>query len=1063
MLMSRGWIVLLALVLGVLPAQGQPAPQGTPFSVTHFGAQEYRAQPRNWSIAQDERGLMYVANNGGILQYDGTRWRRIGIDDSTFGRSVATDAQGTVYAGAVSDFGVLRPDSTATLRYVSLSDRLPPGERDFTDVWYTHTTGGDVYFQSRERLFRWDGDTLRSWKSETNTFHTSFVVRGRLYVRESGRGLLRMEGDSLRVVPGGERFDGTSVYVMVPHGTEKILVGTSKKNFFLYDGQQFTPFSTEADPLLNEHQLYHGSALPGGEVALATLGDGVLVIDREGRLVRVLDPDASLPGGMVSHVSPDGQGGLWMALYNQGVARAEVSSPLSRFGEGFGLEGIVRDLNRHNGTLYAATGAGLYRLVERRAKGRRRHRFEQVPEVPAAWELLSSGGALYAATGGGVYRVEQNGGVALFDQTKAFDLAAFGEAPEHLYVGTPEGLGTLRRARSGWEFALLDSTKAPVLSLATTENDEALWYSTKTGTAFRLSKAQLNERDAPLRPRRFDEDDGLPDDGGNVATFQQAPVFMSKEGLYRLRRTATDTSFYADTTLTGSLQDKGPLRAFYKAGAGSAWLFYDGRTEIVRRRRNGTFERTTPPALQFPREGTTRALIEPNGSAWISDGNELLHYDAARARRLRNRRAEAPSMLVRGVRDAATGTLVYGGAAAPGSKGSSKTGRETGSEAVEVPYRQNSVRITFALPRYGGATPPRYQYRLKGEDEWSDPGLDAQTRLSNLYEGSYTLEARARNADGDVLSRASITLDVLPPWYRTVWAYLSYLAAGVLATAGYRHYRGLRERHRHAREQARHHRRETEREREAREQLQRAHARLEEADRLKANFLANTSHEFRTPLASIMGYAEVLQSDDLPHEQEQEFLDIIYRSGDRLLNTVNMLLEISQLRAGALHMSASAVEVNQQVAQAATPFREAATDKELAFDIAPAPEPIQARLPAPYFRRIVENLVDNAVKFTSSGLVRVSVHDAGVEVRDTGVGMDEDESDVLFGEFKQASEGISRAYEGIGLGLTIAGRLARLMGGGIEVESAPGEGSTFTVRVPKAPASEEEHDAPEAS
>jgi signal transduction histidine kinase len=113
---------------------------------------------------------------------------------------------------------------------------------------------------------------------------------------------------------------------------------------------------------------------------------------------------------------------------------------------------------------------------------------------------------------------------------------------------------------------------------------------------------------------------------------------------------------------------------------------------------------------------------------------------------------------------------------------------------------------------------------------------------------------------------------------------------------------------------------------------------------------------------------------------------------------------------------------------------------------------MSAKLPARYFRRIIENLVDNAVKFTQEGTVRVLVcgTDAGevcVEVRDTGVGMAHPEA--LFAEFKQASEGTKRAHEGSGLGLTIAGRLARLMGGSIEVESTKGEGSCFTVRLPR--------------
>ncbi|PSQ81705.1 MAG: histidine kinase, partial [Bacteroidetes bacterium QS_8_68_15] len=480
--------LLLPVVLCVAPAQGQsPAPQGAPFSTAHFAAYEYGAQPQNWSAAQGAQGLMYFANSGGILQYDGARWRLIETGTGTRVRSVAADSQGTVYAGAGGDFGVLRPDSVGTLRYVSLAERLPSAQQDFEEVWYIHAVGGNVYFQSRSRLFRWNGDTLRSWKSE-GQFHTSFAVRGRVYVRESGgRGLLRVEGDSLQVAPGGERFADKSIYLMLPHGDDDILVGRSGGTFFLYDGETFAPFSTEAAPLLEETPLYHGTMLPGGEMALATLGGGVLIIDRAGRLVRVLQPGAALPSGTVNHVYLDDQGGLWMALNSRGLARAEVSSPLSRFGDGFGLEGIIHDLHRHDGTLYAATGAGLYALTERPSGARPRHRFEKVTGAPAAWSLLSNGGALYVATRGGVYRVREGRAEPLL-QKQAFSLAApesegtGASRPGPLYVGTADGLGVLRRTPGspGRRFQLLARTGREVRATTLTD-DGALWFSTDGG------------------------------------------------------------------------------------------------------------------------------------------------------------------------------------------------------------------------------------------------------------------------------------------------------------------------------------------------------------------------------------------------------------------------------------------------------------------------------------------------------------------------------------------------------------------------------------------------------
>lgn len=103
-------------------------------------------------------------------------------------------------------------------------------------------------------------------------FHTSFVVRGQFYVREKGVGLLQVVNGQLQLAPGGEHFAELSLYMMVPHAEDGILIGTSKQGFFLYRQGVATPFVTQADPLLKDFPLYHGCALPGGFYALATLG-----------------------------------------------------------------------------------------------------------------------------------------------------------------------------------------------------------------------------------------------------------------------------------------------------------------------------------------------------------------------------------------------------------------------------------------------------------------------------------------------------------------------------------------------------------------------------------------------------------------------------------------------------------------------------------------------------------------------------------------------------------------------------------------------------------------------
>ena len=383
MRLTGGYLAFLAMLLGPLPALGQslPAQQetppgtvalrvledpevGLPFFFEHFTRQDYRQHHQNWAVVQDPRGVIYVANYEGILEYDGVSWRLIETPAKDVVRSLTVDDAGQVYVGAVGDFGFLQPDSTGTLDFVSLRSQIDPAYRDFKDVWGTHATSDGVFFQTTERLFRWDGRTMKVWESEPG-FHTAFWVRNQFLIRQWGVGLFQLVGDSLRMMPGGDQFADLRIYMIAPYAQERLLIATRSAGLFVYDGERAVPFSTEVDALFDQYRLYHGQALSDGHYALSFLdGGGVAVIDGKGRLVQRLDESTGLPDGWVNYVYDDAQGGLWMALNNDGIVRMDLSSSLSFYDRKLGLDGRVNSKVRHQGRLYVATTTGVYVLDE---------------------------------------------------------------------------------------------------------------------------------------------------------------------------------------------------------------------------------------------------------------------------------------------------------------------------------------------------------------------------------------------------------------------------------------------------------------------------------------------------------------------------------------------------------------------------------------------------------------------------------------------------------------------------------------------------------------------------
>ncbi len=246
------------------------------------------------------------------------------------------------------------------------------------------------------------------------------------------------------------------------------------------------------------------------------------------------------------------------------------------------------------------------------------------------------------------------------------------------------------------------------------------------------------------------------------------------------------------------------------------------------------------------------------------------------------------------------------------------------------------------------------------------------------------------------------------------------------------------------------------RERETAEILRRANLELQEADRMKSEFLTNMSHELRTPLNAIIGFSEILHAmPDVSEEERREFSENIHRSGRHLLKLINDLLELTTIRAGRLQLHPQLCFVAEAVDAALADNAAAATQKSLTV-WSEVPKDLRVFFDPRSLRHVVQNLVNNAVKFTPhQGSVTVSasetVDGTVIEVRDTGVGIKPEDQRRLFEEFQQLDGSTSRGYEGTGIGLALTRRLIEMQGGRIWVESVPGKGSTFRFLIPRTP------------
>ena len=233
-----------------------------------------------------------------------------------------------------------------------------------------------------------------------------------------------------------------------------------------------------------------------------------------------------------------------------------------------------------------------------------------------------------------------------------------------------------------------------------------------------------------------------------------------------------------------------------------------------------------------------------------------------------------------------------------------------------------------------------------------------------------------------------------------------------------------------------------------------AKEKAEEMSRLKSSLLLNMSHELRTPMNGILGFTDLLKEQPLDPDS-LKMVDIVYSSGQRLMTTLNSILDLAQVEAGKVNLSITRVNISEMIHLIQMNYIEKAERKKLTF-ISEIEENLHSQLDERLLNNVLQHLLDNAVKFTVSGSIFLTLKKGEfkgnpavlISIKDTGIGIQVQQKNLIFEAFRQGSEGIGRSFEGTGLGLTLCKKFVEILNGEISVESLPDIGSTFSVWLP---------------
>ncbi len=764
------------------PETGHLTEQGR-FLLRNYSPGEYGAHPENWAIVQDKRGIIYVGNNWGILEYDGVNWRFIPTPGNIAALSLSVGDNGTVYVGLENDFGYLGPDSIGQMSYISLSHLIPGSEKKVNDVWKVHATGDGVYFVTINHLYRYRIGKIRSWKITISALST--VIDDTLYFGQWEAGIMRLIQDSLHILPGSEQFSRLQNYLMLPlPGKSGKLFATREQGLYLYRNGIFTSLASPASAFLKQNLLYSYAELPGNRLALGTIRGGLLIIDNTGQVLHKVDAQQGLPDQTVVDAYPDRDGSLWLAQLN-GISRIDLSCNITHFTQEDGLQSSILAIERHQGQLYAATQRGVYVLQAGERLGSPR-RFQPVEGINSfAWGLHSTGNTLFAGTDKGIYRIA-NGKATQLDAYpyRVYDFQPSNLHSDRLYMALQRGVGILEKQNNRWVYrGRIVGFDEEMINLLVEEQD-GIWMGSNALGVARVDSIRISPKSdggVTGRVKWYDTSAGLPEGEVRPVRIAGKAFFTTEQGVYQFD--PINDRFEPYPELNPFCEATAwHVSRIVEAPEGNIWLSAVQKGLPLNKERRvvrgtllpgGGYRWNFGDYQRIANSGAINCIYpEADGVVWFGSTEGIFRYREPETK-------ESPSgfrTLLRRV-TVAGDSLIYAGAASDFSR--------TGDPVHKFRYSHNAIRFEFAATHFHDVEANQYQYVLVGFDRaWSPWSSEVKKDYTNLPEGNYRFRVRARNVYGAKGMETAFAFIILPPWYRTWWAYVLYIMGVLMAFGG---------------------------------------------------------------------------------------------------------------------------------------------------------------------------------------------------------------------------------------------------------------------------------------
>jgi serine phosphatase RsbU (regulator of sigma subunit)/ligand-binding sensor domain-containing protein len=760
-------IVFIILISSSVFAQNE---LGSPY-IKNYAPKEYNAGASIWDITQDKDGLMYFGSEEGLLQYDGSNWQLIPVTNNTNVRALDVDEEGVIYVGAINEFGYLGKDSLKRPIYISLSEKVEEKYQEFSDVWNVYATKDGVFFFTFKRVFRWYNNKMYIYEHDDITAHLGFYVNNNLYLVKKQAGLHVFKKDKFVPVPGGMHHAGGAIYSVLPYDDTHIIVATRQRGLELHNiiTGEVNPFENEVNDELRVNKIYHGTTSENNELVIATLKNGIYVIDKKGKLVMHINQKNGLQNNNIKYVFKDKYGGLWVGMA-VGVSYIDLNLPLTYYSSENGLIGYTRDIVRHKGVLYVATGNSIYYLDENELNPLKR--FKEVANGNLQfWDLLSVGNHLLVGGSHGLYEVKNNSvtRVLTFGRNPVIKLLKSEVHSNLIYLALKNGVATVE-INDNDEVKLVHKLKDYEIDSGHLQEDKDgnLWVSTAFDYLVKIDKKSFDKgEDYNVSYKKIEYEEKISSE--EILKVNNEIYFTSSKGLLSIDGNGNIQP--SNPIMINDLQKGYVIEMLKEDVKGNLFVHYHHKKVpgqfLALKTGENTYKIKEDPFTRINENIShiNSPYVEDNGIVWFSGGEGIVRYDYNKDVTERKNY----NVNIRKVTLHSDSIIAYG------------SNDKINLKNFTFSFRDNATSFTFAAASYGNEKANKYQYFLDGYDkDWSEWTSSGNKEYNYLPEDEYVFRVRAKNIYNQISKEDQFTFVILPPWYREGWAYVMYVLAFML-------------------------------------------------------------------------------------------------------------------------------------------------------------------------------------------------------------------------------------------------------------------------------------------